>query len=116
MTNRSQFYGNFELDDLEGWATVEEKVVRKQTAEEKSIRKQTAISIEDQFFIWDKVDKIGNVVYMFYDVELITSVGKFHIGRKFRDAIVDYERSTMTFREKDDSEYSFHMSVSLSSI
>ena len=48
-------------------------------------------AISEQFFSFETWDSVDEAMYMFYDVVLKTSIGKFQPGTKIKSAFVDFQ-------------------------
>jgi hypothetical protein len=73
------------------------------------------IHLEHQIFTWEGWDDFGVMSPTFYNVTLVVPIGPFPVGHKFASAIIDGEKSTITFVDEKETNLSFDLKMSVGS-
>lgn len=71
------------------------------------------ISLENHLFTWDGWDENGIMSPMFYKVELKVPIGQFPVGHTFDVAVLDGEKSLITFIDEDETSHTFELGLTV---
>lgn len=69
--------------------------------------------LEDSLFSWDGWDDNGIMSPQFYKVELKVPIGPFPVGKQFAVAVLDGDKSLLTFIEEDETSHTFEVALSM---